>query len=163
MHPYYSPNHLILSCAEPCWVMLIVSCIYIFLFIFCFSQFALWGALFCGLSLCNQHTLVLYVVIIIPWALLHLYTHNVSIDNRSAIQGSMHNLSVFHSKANKLVVQVINCLKSKFGDTMHSYATSSNKYTVFNRSREMYLKVWFYARILKAIVFLVSSLALVSI
>uniref|UniRef100_A0A672N6H5 Transmembrane protein 260 n=1 Tax=Sinocyclocheilus grahami TaxID=75366 RepID=A0A672N6H5_SINGR len=34
------------------------------------------GALFCGLSLCNQHTLVLYVVIIIPWALLHLYTHN---------------------------------------------------------------------------------------
>ncbi|KAK2878589.1 hypothetical protein Q8A67_019380 [Cirrhinus molitorella] len=40
------------------------------------KKFALWGALFCGLSLCNQHTLVLYVVIIIPWALLHLYTHN---------------------------------------------------------------------------------------
>ncbi|CAM4643396.1 unnamed protein product [Leuciscus chuanchicus] len=40
------------------------------------KKFAQWGALFCGLSLCNQHTLVLYVVIIIPWALLHLYTHN---------------------------------------------------------------------------------------
>uniref|UniRef100_A0A8C1BCL1 Transmembrane protein 260 n=2 Tax=Cyprinus carpio TaxID=7962 RepID=A0A8C1BCL1_CYPCA len=40
------------------------------------KKFALWGALFCGLSLCNQHTLVLYVVIIIPWALLHLNTHN---------------------------------------------------------------------------------------
>uniref|UniRef100_A0A671M4H2 Transmembrane protein 260 n=1 Tax=Sinocyclocheilus anshuiensis TaxID=1608454 RepID=A0A671M4H2_9TELE len=40
------------------------------------KKFALWGALFCGLSLCNQHTLVLYVVIIIPWALLHLNTLN---------------------------------------------------------------------------------------
>uniref|UniRef100_A0A672QU56 Transmembrane protein 260 n=1 Tax=Sinocyclocheilus grahami TaxID=75366 RepID=A0A672QU56_SINGR len=42
----------------------------------CAESFALWGALFCGLSLCNQHTLVLYVVIIIPWALLHLNTLN---------------------------------------------------------------------------------------
>lgn len=90
----------------------------------CFSQFALWGALFCGLSLCNQHTLVLYVIIIIPWALLHLYTHNVSIDNHSAVQGSMHNLSAFRSKINKLIVQVKNLLKSKFCDIMHSYATS---------------------------------------
>uniref|UniRef100_A0A671RZ47 Transmembrane protein 260 n=1 Tax=Sinocyclocheilus anshuiensis TaxID=1608454 RepID=A0A671RZ47_9TELE len=49
---------------------------HISIYIFVFCQFALWGALFCGLSLCNQHALVLYVVIIIPWALLHLYTHN---------------------------------------------------------------------------------------
>ncbi|XP_052001796.1 transmembrane protein 260-like [Xyrauchen texanus] len=40
------------------------------------KKFALWGALCCGLSLCNQHTLVLYVVVIIPWALLQLYTHD---------------------------------------------------------------------------------------
>lgn len=40
------------------------------------KKFALWGALCCGLSLCNQHTLVLYVAFIIPWAILHLYTHN---------------------------------------------------------------------------------------
>lgn len=40
------------------------------------KKFALWGALCCGLSLCNQHTLILYVIVIIPWALLHLYFHN---------------------------------------------------------------------------------------
>ncbi|XP_020343591.2 transmembrane protein 260 [Oncorhynchus kisutch] len=34
-----------------------------------------WGALCCGLGLCNQHTLVLYVVVIIPWVLLQLYSH----------------------------------------------------------------------------------------
>ncbi|MCI4382697.1 hypothetical protein PGIGA_G00017720 [Pangasianodon gigas] len=39
------------------------------------KKFALWGALCCGLSLCNQHTLVVYVLIIIPWALLQLYTY----------------------------------------------------------------------------------------
>ncbi|XP_030642873.1 transmembrane protein 260 [Chanos chanos] len=39
-------------------------------------KFALWGALVCGLSLCNQHTVVLYAIIIIPWALLHLLSHN---------------------------------------------------------------------------------------
>ncbi|KAI7804501.1 transmembrane protein 260 isoform X1 [Triplophysa rosa] len=40
------------------------------------KKYALWGALCCGLSLCNQHTLVLYVAVIISWAILHLYTHN---------------------------------------------------------------------------------------
>uniref|UniRef100_A0A8B9LUB3 Transmembrane protein 260 n=1 Tax=Astyanax mexicanus TaxID=7994 RepID=A0A8B9LUB3_ASTMX len=40
------------------------------------TKFSLWGALCCGLSLCNQHTLVLYVLIIVPWVLLQLYTHN---------------------------------------------------------------------------------------
>ncbi|XP_072545627.1 protein O-mannosyl-transferase TMEM260 isoform X2 [Salminus brasiliensis] len=39
-------------------------------------KFSLWGALCCGLSLCNQHTVVLYVLIIIPWVLLQLYIHN---------------------------------------------------------------------------------------
>ncbi|XP_014040853.1 transmembrane protein 260 [Salmo salar] len=34
-----------------------------------------WGALCCGLGLCNQHTLVLYAVVIIPWVLLQLYSH----------------------------------------------------------------------------------------
>lgn len=108
------------------WNLNMTKCMYIcmYVFIYYFSQFALWGALFCGLSLCNQHTLVLYVVIIIPWALLHLYTHNVSNDNHSAVQGSTHNLSASHSKVNKLIVQVKNLLKSKFGDIMHSYATS---------------------------------------
>ncbi|XP_058254326.1 transmembrane protein 260 [Hemibagrus wyckioides] len=40
------------------------------------KKFALWGALCCGLSLCNQHTLVVYVLFIIPWALLQLYTYD---------------------------------------------------------------------------------------
>ncbi|XP_068195800.1 protein O-mannosyl-transferase TMEM260 isoform X2 [Antennarius striatus] len=34
---------------------------------------ACWGALCCGLGLCNQHTLVLYVLVIIPWVLHRLY------------------------------------------------------------------------------------------
>ncbi|KAM4625171.1 protein O-mannosyl-transferase TMEM260 [Polymixia lowei] len=39
------------------------------------QKFALWGALCCGLGLCNQHTLVLYVLVIIPWVLYRLYSH----------------------------------------------------------------------------------------
>ncbi|XP_019909376.1 transmembrane protein 260 isoform X2 [Esox lucius] len=39
------------------------------------SKIAHLGALCCGLGLCNQHTLVLYVVVIIPWVLLCLYSH----------------------------------------------------------------------------------------
>ncbi|XP_071780324.1 transmembrane protein 260 [Centroberyx gerrardi] len=34
-----------------------------------------WGALCCGLGLCNQHTLVLYVLVVIPWVLHRLYSH----------------------------------------------------------------------------------------
>nr|XP_057947086.1 transmembrane protein 260 isoform X2 [Doryrhamphus excisus] len=34
-----------------------------------------WGALCCGLGLCNQHTLLLYVLIVIPWVFLRLYSH----------------------------------------------------------------------------------------
>uniref|UniRef100_A0A8C6PHW8 Transmembrane protein 260 n=1 Tax=Nothobranchius furzeri TaxID=105023 RepID=A0A8C6PHW8_NOTFU len=37
-------------------------------------QIARWGALCCGLGLCNQHTLVLYVMVIIPWIFYRLYT-----------------------------------------------------------------------------------------
>ncbi|CAJ1073650.1 transmembrane protein 260 [Xyrichtys novacula] len=37
-------------------------------------EMAHWGALFCGLGLCNQHTLVLYVLVIIPWVLHRLYS-----------------------------------------------------------------------------------------
>nr|XP_006632442.1 PREDICTED: transmembrane protein 260 isoform X1 [Lepisosteus oculatus] len=33
------------------------------------------GALCCGLGLCNQHTFVLYVVVIVPWVLHRLHTH----------------------------------------------------------------------------------------
>ncbi|XP_041668780.1 transmembrane protein 260 isoform X3 [Cheilinus undulatus] len=33
-----------------------------------------WGALCCGLGLCNQHTLVLYVLVIIPWVFYRLYS-----------------------------------------------------------------------------------------
>ncbi|XP_012707852.2 transmembrane protein 260 isoform X1 [Fundulus heteroclitus] len=36
-------------------------------------KIAHWGAFSCGLGLCNQHTLVLYVLIIIPWVLYRLY------------------------------------------------------------------------------------------
>uniref|UniRef100_A0AAQ4RG88 Transmembrane protein 260 n=1 Tax=Gasterosteus aculeatus aculeatus TaxID=481459 RepID=A0AAQ4RG88_GASAC len=32
------------------------------------------GALCCGLGLCNQHTLVLYVLLIVPWVLHRLYS-----------------------------------------------------------------------------------------
>ncbi|XP_047467992.1 transmembrane protein 260 isoform X3 [Mugil cephalus] len=34
------------------------------------------GALCCGLGLCNQHTLVLYVLVIVPWVLYRLYSQN---------------------------------------------------------------------------------------
>ncbi|XP_006786190.1 transmembrane protein 260 [Neolamprologus brichardi] len=36
------------------------------------KKIAYWGALCCGLGLCNQHTLVLYVLVIIPWVLYRL-------------------------------------------------------------------------------------------
>ncbi|XP_035530685.1 transmembrane protein 260 [Morone saxatilis] len=39
------------------------------------GKIAHWGALFCGLGLCNQHTLVLYVLVIIPWVLHRLHCH----------------------------------------------------------------------------------------
>ncbi|MEQ2315432.1 hypothetical protein AMECASPLE_022256 [Ameca splendens] len=32
-----------------------------------------WGAFCCGLGLCNQHTLVLYVLVIVPWVLSRLH------------------------------------------------------------------------------------------
>ncbi|XP_072222087.1 protein O-mannosyl-transferase TMEM260 isoform X1 [Leuresthes tenuis] len=35
---------------------------------------ARWGALCCGLGLCNQHTLVLYVLVIISWVLYRLFS-----------------------------------------------------------------------------------------
>uniref|UniRef100_H2MNF3 Transmembrane protein 260 n=1 Tax=Oryzias latipes TaxID=8090 RepID=H2MNF3_ORYLA len=35
---------------------------------------AQWGALCCGLGLCNQHTLVLYVLGIIPWVIYRLHS-----------------------------------------------------------------------------------------
>ncbi|CAG10587.1 unnamed protein product, partial [Tetraodon nigroviridis] len=38
-------------------------------------KIARWGALCCGLGLCNQHTLVLYVLVIVPWVLHQLYSH----------------------------------------------------------------------------------------
>ncbi|XP_066550557.1 transmembrane protein 260 [Amia ocellicauda] len=39
------------------------------------SKYGCWGALCCGLGLCNQHTLVLFVVLIVPWVLLRLHAH----------------------------------------------------------------------------------------
>ncbi|XP_063804045.1 protein O-mannosyl-transferase TMEM260 isoform X2 [Pseudophryne corroboree] len=35
------------------------------------SKISLYGAFFCGLSLCNQHTIVLYILCIVLWVLLH--------------------------------------------------------------------------------------------
>uniref|UniRef100_A0A3P9KEF9 Transmembrane protein 260 n=1 Tax=Oryzias latipes TaxID=8090 RepID=A0A3P9KEF9_ORYLA len=35
---------------------------------------AQWGALCCGLGLCNQHTLVLYVLVIIPWVIYRFHS-----------------------------------------------------------------------------------------
>uniref|UniRef100_A0A8C6SV97 Transmembrane protein 260 n=1 Tax=Neogobius melanostomus TaxID=47308 RepID=A0A8C6SV97_9GOBI len=37
------------------------------------SKIAHLGAFCCGLGLCNQHTLVIYVVLVIPWVLRRLY------------------------------------------------------------------------------------------
>ncbi|XP_023684242.2 protein O-mannosyl-transferase TMEM260 [Paramormyrops kingsleyae] len=37
------------------------------------SKFSHWGALCCSLGLCNQHTLILYLLVIIPWVLLRLH------------------------------------------------------------------------------------------
>ncbi|XP_034015318.1 transmembrane protein 260 isoform X2 [Thalassophryne amazonica] len=39
------------------------------------TNIAHWGALCCGLGLCNQHTLVLYVLVVIPWVLHWLYSY----------------------------------------------------------------------------------------
>ncbi|KAG7510629.1 transmembrane protein 260 isoform X1 [Solea senegalensis] len=39
------------------------------------KKIAHWGALCCGLGLCNQHTLVVYVLVIIPWVFQRLYSH----------------------------------------------------------------------------------------
>lgn len=37
------------------------------------------GAFCCGLSLCNQHTIVLYIACIVPWVLSQLFRKMVSI------------------------------------------------------------------------------------
>ncbi|KAM9294395.1 protein O-mannosyl-transferase TMEM260 [Gastrophryne carolinensis] len=39
------------------------------------SKVSLYGAFFCGLSLCNQHTIVLYIVCIVVWVLFQLASH----------------------------------------------------------------------------------------
>ncbi|XP_034432755.1 transmembrane protein 260 isoform X1 [Hippoglossus hippoglossus] len=39
------------------------------------SKIAHWGALCCGLGLCNQHTLVLYILVVIPWVFHRLHSH----------------------------------------------------------------------------------------
>lgn len=50
-----------------------------FLFLFYF-QIAKIGAFCCGLSLCNQHTIVLYVLCIIPWILFRLFNEKVGFE-----------------------------------------------------------------------------------
>ncbi|NWR11190.1 TM260 protein, partial [Paradoxornis webbianus] len=37
------------------------------------SKISKWGAFCCGLSLCNQHTIVLYVACVVPWVLSRLF------------------------------------------------------------------------------------------
>lgn len=37
------------------------------------------GAFCCGLSLCNQHTIVLYIACIVPWVLSRLFRKTVRI------------------------------------------------------------------------------------
>ncbi|KAM4013903.1 protein O-mannosyl-transferase TMEM260 isoform 2-T2 [Anomaloglossus baeobatrachus] len=39
------------------------------------SKVSVYGAFCCGLSLCNQHTVVLYVICIITWVLGHRFVH----------------------------------------------------------------------------------------
>ncbi|XP_075699427.1 protein O-mannosyl-transferase TMEM260 isoform X2 [Rhinoderma darwinii] len=39
------------------------------------SKISLYGAFCCGLSLCNQHTIVLYVICIVIWILGHRFMH----------------------------------------------------------------------------------------
>lgn len=42
-------------------------------------QISLFGAFMCGLSLCNQHTIVVYNMILILWVLLELKHNQVGI------------------------------------------------------------------------------------
>ncbi|XP_047623381.1 transmembrane protein 260 isoform X5 [Phacochoerus africanus] len=53
------------------------------------SKIAKIGAFCCGLSLCNQHTIVLYVLCIIPWILFRL------LKEKELSLGSLLNLSLF--------------------------------------------------------------------
>ncbi|KAG9481324.1 hypothetical protein GDO78_010524, partial [Eleutherodactylus coqui] len=39
------------------------------------SKISLYGAFCCGLSLCNQHTIVLYIICIVVWVLGHQFMH----------------------------------------------------------------------------------------
>ncbi|XP_013848901.1 transmembrane protein 260 isoform X5 [Sus scrofa] len=55
------------------------------------SKIAKIGAFCCGLSLCNQHTIVLYVLCIIPWILFRL------LKEKELSLGSLLNLSLFFS------------------------------------------------------------------
>lgn len=49
---------------------------FVFFFFFQISKF---GAFCCGLSLCNQHTIVLYIACIVPWVLSQLFRKMVCI------------------------------------------------------------------------------------
>ncbi|XP_023382558.1 transmembrane protein 260 [Pteropus vampyrus] len=55
------------------------------------SKIAKIGALCCGLSLCNQHTIVLYVLCIIPWILFRL------LKKKELSLGSLLKLSLYFS------------------------------------------------------------------
>ena len=45
----------------------------------CVCEVAVVGALVCGLSLCNQHTVVLYVVVLVAWVLFRMHRLQVTL------------------------------------------------------------------------------------
>ncbi|XP_019581340.2 protein O-mannosyl-transferase TMEM260 isoform X1 [Rhinolophus sinicus] len=60
------------------------------------SKIAKIGAFCCGLSLCNQHTIVLYVLCIIPWILFRLLKEKYALMQEISL-GSLLKLSLYFS------------------------------------------------------------------
>ncbi|XP_064367953.1 protein O-mannosyl-transferase TMEM260 isoform X4 [Dromaius novaehollandiae] len=50
------------------------------------SKISKFGAFCCGLSLCNQHTIVLYIVCIVPWVLFRLFRKTAKAETGSSMR-----------------------------------------------------------------------------
>ncbi|XP_073442045.1 protein O-mannosyl-transferase TMEM260 isoform X2 [Dendrobates tinctorius] len=49
------------------------------------SKVSVYGAFCCGLSLCNQHTIVLYVICIVTWVIGYLFMHKAKSESGSSM------------------------------------------------------------------------------
>ncbi|XP_029114416.1 transmembrane protein 260-like isoform X1 [Scleropages formosus] len=78
-------------------------------------KFSRWGALCCGLGLCNQHTLVLYVVPVIPWVLLRLHTYQ-ELSLRGAALLALHFLFGFLPYLYLPISSAANAARWSWGD-----------------------------------------------